>query len=365
MDGTDHEALLSLSLSPGLGPVSIRNLVSHFSSPSNVLSASKGKLLRTPGIGEKAAEAVLALAGKQAALKEIEWCKQHEIRMISYLDSRYPNLLRYIHHSPLFLFQKGDLDFNAQPSIAIVGTRNATAYGKAIAREFSAFFASKGINIVSGLAYGIDITAHKSVLEVAGKTTCVLAHGLDIIYPSVHRRQANAILRHGAWLTEYLRGTKPDAPHFPARNRIVAGMCQAVVVIEASKTGGALITARQAFDSNREVFAIPGRIQDPQSAGCHTLISEHTARLISSPQEVLDELDIQWLPEESMSHKQPPLALSAEESSVINAIGNEVLLIDQLMEKTGKPIQQLHALLLAMEFKGLISQLPGKRFKLN
>lgn len=365
MSQSSQEALLSLSLSSGLGPVSIRNLVSRFSSPEKVLHATKGKLLSTPGIGHKAAEAVLSLNGRVQALEEIEWCEKHQVNIISYLDPGYPNLLRYIHHAPLFLFQKGELDLNAQPAIAIVGTRNATEYGKELAAEFASFFALRGINIVSGLAYGIDIAAHKAAIESDGISTCVLAHGLDTIYPSVHKRKAKAMLQKGAWLTEYLTNTKPDAPHFPARNRIVAGMCQAVVVIEAGASGGALITARQAFDSNRQVFAIPGRVNDQYSQGCHQLISENTARLITSPEEVLEELEIQWFPEESLAHKTPVVPLSTEESDIINALASNTMILDQLIHKTGVSASQLQSRLLAMEFKGLITQLPGKRFKVT
>lgn len=258
---------------------------------------------------------------------------------------------------------------NAQPAIAIVGTRQATDYGKEMAATFAAYFAQRGLNVVSGMAYGIDIAAHRAALQAGGISTAVLAHGLDMIYPGIHARKAEEMLARGGWLTEYLTGTQPDAVHFPARNRIVSGICRAVVVIEAAETGGALITARKAFEQNREVYALPGRVGDKYSEGCNLLIRENIARLAISPDDILQDLQICWQPGEDQREQlelalsAPDLPLSAEEAQVLNVLARGEALIDQLAYQTGIPVHRLHSLLLSMEFKELLRQMPGKKFR--
>ena len=225
---------------------------------------------------------------------------------------------------------------------------------------------------MSGLAYGIDICAHRTVLRERGITTAVLGHGLDRIYPASHRSKAQQMLEQGGLLTEYPSGTDPDAPHFPARNRIVAGICKGVIVIEAGKTGGALITAKMAFDQHREVYALPGRIGDSRSIGCNHLIRDQIAKLITDPQEVLDDLEIQWQPDTSSSQTppQPTLELfpqenfTSQETKILNVLAKGETVIDQLTYLTQIPIPQLNPLLLSMEFKGLIRQTPGKKFRI-
>ena len=252
--------LLALALTKGLGPVSVKNLIAYCGSAKAVFDSPKGRLRRAPGIGETASRLVKESRNLQRAESEMNFCLREGIDMITYLDEDYPNRLKFIHNAPLILFKKGAVNLNAQPNIAIVGTRKSTDYGRELTEIFSSFFAQKGINVVSGLAYGIDITAHKIVLKEKGITTAVLAHGLDRIYPGKHYYKAQEMLEKGGILTEYLTGTDPDAPHFPARNRIVSGISKAVIVIEAAEKGGALITAKLAFDQNREVYAIPGRV---------------------------------------------------------------------------------------------------------
>ncbi len=358
-------ALLALALTKGLGPVTVKNLISLCGSPQAVLTTPVGKLKRAPGVGDKVARLINESDGMVRAEAELHWCDSHGVEMISYLDHRYPHLLKYIHHAPLFLFKKGNVDLNAQPNIAIVGTRKASPYGRDLTEQFSTFFAEKGINVVSGLAYGIDIVAHKAAIQAGGITTCVLGHGLDMIYPSSHYARAKEMLDRGGWITEYLIGTQPDAPHFPARNRIVAGMCKAVVVIEAAESGGALITAKQAFESNREVFAIPGRIGDHHSTGCNKLISDQIAKLVTSPSEVLEELDIVWNAIADQAPKVPPVPLNKEEAQVLNILQQGDALVDQLALQTGISMNRLNSLLLSMEFKDLVLQMPGKKFRMK
>ena len=295
--------LLALALTKGLGPISVKNLIAYCGSPESVFSAPKGRLLKAPGIGLHSVKLVQEAETLERAEKELAYCQQSGIQMLTYLDEAYPHQLKFIHDAPLVLFKKGPLDLNAQPNIAIVGTRRATDYGRDQAERFAQVLATQGINVVSGLAYGIDIAAHRATLKAGGVTTAVLAHGLDSIYPPRHSSKARQIFQEGALLTEYLTGTKPDAPHFPSRNRIISGICRAVLVVEAAEKGGALITARTAFEQNREVYALPGRLGDEFSSGCNALIRDQVAKLVTSPQEILEDLDICWQQHDEQSQQ--------------------------------------------------------------
>jgi DNA processing protein len=361
--------LLALSLTKGLGPVTVKNLIAYCGSAQAVFEMPKGKLLRVPGVGDQTAGLVRHSAHLHRAEEEAAFCTRNGVSIISYLDPEYPDALKYIPDAPLILFKKGAVSLNAQPAIAVVGTRQATDYGREQAERFAAFFAGRGLNVVSGLAYGIDIAAHRAALRAGGITTAVLGHGLDMIYPGRHAARAQEMLAQGGLLTEYLTGSQPDAAHFPARNRIVAGMCRAVVVIEAGESGGALITARRAFEQNREVYALPGRIGDPWSAGSNRLIRDHVARLVTDPQEILDDLQIQWNQHGDQAQQlelalaAPPQPLSQEEALVLNFLGSGEALVDQISLATGIPMNRLNALLLEMEFKELLRQMPGKKFR--
>lgn len=367
----DQLYLLALGLTKGLGPVTIKNLVAYCGSAKAVFESPLSRLRRTPGVGD----ATINLIGKAQNLNraeaELEFAQQAGVKVLSYLAPAYPSPLKYIHNAPIFLFQKGNLDFNAQANVAIVGTRRASPYGKEVARRCAKRLAKEGINVVSGLAYGIDIAAQKEVLEGKGKTTAVLAHGLDMIYPPAHATKAEAMLEKGALLTEYLTHSDPEAMHFPARNRIIAGICQAVIVIEASNKGGALITAEFAQQQNREVYAVPGRLGDPYSIGCNKLIRDHGAKLMLDPQEVIDDLALQWqnpsqdpqAEQLQLSLQAPQIPLNDEEAKVLNILQKGKANIDELSLNTGIPTGQLNSLLLGMEFKDLIRQLPGKLFE--
>ncbi|MEO0896752.1 MAG: DNA-processing protein DprA [Bacteroidota bacterium] len=359
--------LLSLALTRGLGPVTIKNLIAYCGGIEAVFEASKSKLLKTPGVGDQTLKLLRSKQELSRAEQEIKYCQRHGIEILSYLDPDFPQLLSFIHDAPLILFKKGPLNLNAQPALAIVGTRRVSPYGRELAEIFAQKFAQQDINVVSGLAYGVDIVSHKAVLKAGGRTTAVLAHGLDTLYPSNHRKKAKEIEETGALLTEYLTGAKPDAPHFPARNRIISGISRAVVVIEAGEKGGALITARYAFDQNREVFAIPGRVGDEFSKGCNKLIRQDVAKLVDRPEQVLEELDIQW--EHHQQHPQLQLGLqldtthySAPELKVLNALADGALHVDKISEMTGITHAGLSQHLLSLEFKDAIQQSPGKKF---
>ncbi len=369
----DRLYLIALSMSKGLGPVLIRNLVAFCGSVKKVLETPRGKLGKVPGIGEKTIDAILkARTLLPFAEQEIKRSEKYNVELLCYLDKAYPQHLKFIHDAPIILYKKGNIDFNAQPSIALVGTRTPTEYGKKMTALFADFFAKQGVNIVSGLAYGIDMTAHKTVLAENGITTAVLAHGLDTIYPPTHQEKAVEMLEKGGWLSEYAFGTKPDTAHFPARNRIVSGMSKAIIVIEAAEKGGALITARSGFEQNREVYALPGNVGNLFSEGCNKLIRENIAKLVTHPQEVLEDLEIQWLEYKAKVSESPDaimpfpnIPLSADETLVLNLLRNSELQIDNIAIQAGLPIATINSLLLMMEFKGLVAVMPGKKYRLQ
>ncbi|MCL4136136.1 UNVERIFIED_CONTAM: hypothetical protein GTU68_029384 [Idotea baltica] len=326
--------------------------------------------MRAPGIGEKSVALVKNAKSLARAEQEVKYCEKRGVEILNYLDDDYPNDLKYIHDAPLILFKRGAVNLNVQPNIAIVGTRKATEYGKELTEQFAAYFAERGLNVVSGLAYGVDIQAHKTVVKMGGITTGVLGHGLDMIYPGRHYEKAQQMIERGGLLTEYLTETKPEAAHFPARNRIISGICKGVIVIEAAEKGGALITAKYAFDQNREVFAVPGRVGDTYSKGCNNLISRNIAKLTTDPQEVLEELDIQWQQHSDRTDQlklalssPPKEPLSPDEAKVLNFLAKGEAVLDDITHHTGIPIHRINALLLSMEFKELLRQMPGKKFK--
>ena len=362
-----HIYLLALAFIHRLGPVSARNLIAYCGGAQAVFDIPASRLYRIPGIGHKTVQAIRARKTLQQAEKELLFCEKHGIEILSYLDEAYPKALKHAHDGPLVLFKKGNVDYNAQPNLAIVGTRKMTDYGREQSEIFARFFAERGIHVVSGLAYGVDITAHRACLQAGGQTTAILAHGLDQIYPKVHHCKAMEMVEQGSLLTEYPSGTAIDPGNFPARNRIISGLCQGVVVIEAAEKGGALITARFAFDQNREVFALPGRVSDPFSAGCLKLIRDQIAKCVMQPEEVLQELDIAWEARRdeqlTLQLEQAVEPLNGEEGKVLAFLNRGDALIDSIAMHTQLPIAQLNSMMLGMEFRGLVRQLPGKKYR--
>ncbi|MEZ4685458.1 MAG: DNA-processing protein DprA [Bacteroidia bacterium] len=364
---TQH--LLALSLIPKLGPVTARNLISWCGGVTAVFNAARTKLLGVPGIGHSIVNQLSNTSWLKKAEAILKQCEVLDIQIFSFLDPAFPDMLKSLYDAPLLVYQRGAGMVNAQPAIAIVGTRKATDYGKQTASEFAAYFAERGINVVSGLAYGIDYAAHKACLAAGGQTTAVLAHGLESIYPGSHTAKAMEILKSGNWISEYPPGSKIDPGNFPARNRIIAGLSRATLIIEASQKGGALITGRFAFDQNREVYAVPGRLQDSYARGCNALIRDQIAKLVTSPEEILIDLG---LDDRSVSSQCKQLELelpglnlphSEEEQKVLTFLNRGEALVDSISIQTRIPPQRLNPLLLAMEFRGLVRQMPGKKFR--
>jgi len=360
---------VALSLIPGIGTVTSRLLISYTGSAKAALQTPKGKLLRIPGIGPALADAV---AGNCAqALKEAEDIIQKAdkvgARILFYLDKEYPYRLKQIADAPTLIYYQGTSDLNASRILSIVGTRKSTQYGKDVTDQFLSDLALYEPLIISGLAYGIDIAAHRAALKNNLSTIGVMASGLDIIYPSAHQKTAEHMKLQGGLLSEYPFGTKPDAPRFPARNRIVAGLADATLVIEATEKGGALISADLANDYDRDVFAVPGPIHAVSSAGCNELIKTNRAALCTCAADIVKALN--W----SLLKEQVPVKavldlemLSEEEQSIMKLLlAAEDEHIDTLSWKTQLPISKVASLLLQLEFQGLVRSLPGKKFALQ
>lgn len=357
---------IALTLIPGIGDVAAKKLIAYCGSPEEVFKAKKPHLLKIPGMGEATANALLNHSALSRAEKELEFAMKHNIEVLFYLDESYPKRLKHCNDNPIVLYFKGKANLNSEKMISIVGTRNATEYGKKITQHLVEDLREHQATIVSGLAYGIDIYAHKAALQQGLPTVAVLAHGLDRIYPPAHKVTAERMLEHGGILTEFMSETNPDRENFPKRNRIVAGMSDAVVVIEAALSGGALITADIANTYNRDVFAVPGKLGDVYSEGCNRLIKTNKAALIESAKDIAYLLN--WNREAASVQVQRKLfvELNPEEEIVVEVMkqkGN--IAIDDLTLLSEFPMSKVAGILLNLEFNGVVKSLPGKVYQLN
>ena len=275
-------AQIALNFIPGIGHMLSKQLISYAGSASAVLGLSKNRLLKIPGIGPATAEAIINKIPIQKAEEQLELCAKNGTKLLLYNDEAFPKRLKHINDAPSILYVKGNVDLNCSKIISIVGTRKATNYGKEITKKLIEDLIPHQPLVVSGLAYGIDICAHRAALKYGLSTVGVMASGINIVYPSGHRETAQKMQVNGAILTDNPFDSKPDAPKFPARNRIIAGMADAIIVIEAAKRGGALITAEIGNGYNKDVFAVPGNLNKEYSEGCNALIKSHKAHLIQS-----------------------------------------------------------------------------------
>ncbi|MEO1050780.1 MAG: DNA-processing protein DprA [Bacteroidota bacterium] len=359
---------LALHLIPGVGYLNFKQLISYFGEAEAVFSATKGKLIKVPGIGNTIASHITS--GHSLAHAEIELKKVAKFggEILFHSDEHFPKRLKLINDAPALLYHKGNTELNKQKTIAIVGTRKATDYGKAVTKELIKELTKYDPLIISGLAFGIDIQAHKGALENGLQTVGVMAGGLNVIYPREHGKTAMKMIDSGGLLTENKIDAKPDAPKFPARNRIIAGMADITIVVEAARKGGALITAEIANGYNRDVFAVPGNIREKMSEGCNHLIRSNKAHLLTSVEDI--EYIMRWDSEGQVSKKEKEtLDLSLfdnEEIKVLQCLKacDSPLMIDKLSWQTNINVSQLSSILLNLEFKGYVSSLPGKMFRL-
>ncbi len=357
---------IALTCIPGVGHITARNLLSYCGSAEEVFEA-KGKQLKTiPGIGSKTVENILNHSAFKRAEQELNFIEKYKIKPLFFTDADYPKRLRNCFDAPVMLYFKGDAELNPGKVISVVGTRNATGYGKEICKQLIAGLQVHNPLVVSGLAYGIDSLAHKECVKNNMPTVGVLAHGLDRIYPAQHRNLAEKMLSCGGLLTEFLSETIPDRENFPKRNRIIAGMADVTIVVEASIKGGALITAEIANSYNRDVFAYPGRITDEFSSGCNYLIKTNRANLISKVADL--EYILGWTELQAKKNKPQlslPLNLSADEQVIADVLLSKgVLPVDELAILTNFQQSKLAVTILSMEMQGIVVSLPGKTYKL-
>ncbi len=353
---------------PGIGGILARNLVAYIGSIEGIFSQSAKALMKVPGIGQLNARQIKNSNVLPNAEKEIEFMERYGIDAHFYTDTTYPRRLQNCVDAPLLLFTKGKMNLNKQRVISIVGTRNATDYGKGLVDNLIKEFAVRKyeIVVVSGLAYGIDIQAHRSALKNNIPTVGVIAHGLDILYPSLHKETAKNMMETGGLVTDFVSGTKIDPSNFIKRNRIIAGLADATIVVESAKKGGALVTADIASSYNRDVFAFPGRSGDTFSKGCNQLIRNNAATLIEGIEDL--EYFMGWENSSKTDAVQSSLfvELNANEQRIVDILRKEdKLFIDQISSKMELPGSRISAMLLNLEFKNVVLALPGNMYKLR
>lgn len=356
---------VGVTMLPGIGDVYARALVTHFGSPEAVFRATKKDLETIEGIGRKRMEGILKFNLNKAE-EEITFLKKHNIQAIFFQDKNYPKRLAHCFDSPAMLYYKGNTDLNSARFVAIVGTRNQSEYGRNLCENLIGVLENEGVVVVSGLAFGIDTTAHKASLKHQIETIGVLAHGLDRIYPSENKTIARQMIEHGGLLTEFRAGTIPDRKNFPSRNRIVAGMCDCIVVIESGLKGGSLITAELGNGYNKDVFAFPGRVNDPKSEGCNYLIKTNKAALITSGEDLLYMMG--WKKDSKIKKKKQRelfIELEDDEQLIYNLLHNGPVHIDDLYLNSNLNGSAVAKSLLMLEMQGIINTLPGKMYELS
>ncbi len=353
---------IALRATPGVGDVLGRRLIAHFGRPADVLVASAQALVAAgfrPHQAERLVRRLAVARGAEAA-EDARRIEAHGARLISCLDAEYPAPLQHLADAPLTLVASGTM-LGSGPALAIVGSRRATPYGRDVARQLGEDLAHAGFAIVSGLARGIDAAAHRGALRAGGVTIAVLGSGLDRIYPPEHSDLAAEITATGTLLTERPMRALPLAPHFPARNRIIAGMTVGTIVVEAAGRSGALITARMALEAGREVFAVPGRIDSPVSAGPHALLQDG-AKLVRHVGDVLDELGPALRRESEPA--TDPASGSAHDDPLLACLAGGPVGIDRLVRESGLPAADVLARVLDLELRGLVTQRPGQQVEL-
>ncbi len=358
---------IALSLIPGIGDINARKLVSYIGSVEGVFTEPYRSLIKIPGIGTTLARQIYERSYLKIAEKEAEYVKKNCIKTYFYLDKDYPYRLKQCEDSPIIFYFKGNCDLDAARILSVVGTRNPTGRGKEICEKIITGLAldNPGLVIVSGLAYGIDITAHKSALANNLPTLGVLGHGFKTTYPYVHKPVAEAMLKNGGLLTDFHSDEKPERNNFIKRNRIIAGISDATLIVESAVTGGALITTDLANSYNRDVFAVPGRIDDTWSAGCNNLIKRNKAALVESHLDI--EYFLNWQPQKNNPPVQRVLfaELTDDEKKIYELLNKEEEMnFDQICRETGFSVNKLSTILLQMEFNRLIKSCPGNIFKI-
>lgn len=357
---------IALTQIPHIGSAQARVLINHFGDAESIFKAKQKTLESIESIGEVRASAVKAFDDFALAEAEISFIEKYKITPLFIANPNYPQRLTRCFDAPAMLYYRGNADLNSVKIISIIGTRNNTDYGKAITEKFVEELAAQNVLILSGLAYGIDAIAHKAALHNQLPTIGVLAHGLDTIYPAQHKNLAKDILASGGGLlTEFGKETKADKHNFPRRNRIVAGMADATIVVETAIKGGSMITAELAHNYNRDVFAFPGKTTDSKSAGCNFLIAHKRAELLTSANDFIKAM--RWEPRKIKPKAQQELFidLSKEEKLIVQLLSaKETVHIDEIFLSSGLTSSAVAGAMLSLELQNIVSALPGKLYKL-
>ena len=355
---------IALTLLPGIGYVNGKKLVAYCGGAEAVFCEKKKALMQISGIGEYTVKCIVSQKVMRRAEEEMAFVEKNGIKPLFYLDTEYPRRLQHCHDSPMMLYYKGNADLNAAKAVGVVGTRNITDYGRYATEKIIEDLASDNILVVSGLAYGVDAVAHRAALKYDLATVGVLGHGMQTVYPAENRKLSINMLEKGGILTEFVSGTQPDRENFPMRNRIVAGMVDCLVVVESAIKGGAMITAEIANSYDREVFAIPGKIGDIYSEGCNQLIKTNKANLLTNAADI--RYILRWDLDTKVVAKQMRLFrdFSEDEKKVMDVfVNNNVVHLDDIIVGTDLSPSKIASILLSLEFDGVLTALPGKRYQ--
>jgi DNA processing protein len=354
----DKRYWIGFNLVKGIGAVRMRALLAYFDSLEDAWTAP-AEQLQEAGLSPRLAESAVNLRAKVDLEKIWNQIEKQGISVLTWDDELYPPRLKEIEQPPPVLYARGEITLDDHYAVAIVGTRRVTPYGRQIAEDLAAFLAGQGITVVSGLARGVDAVAHSAALKAGGRTIAVLGSGVDKIYPPEHLQIAEKMMKQGAVVSDYAVGTPPESANFPPRNRIIAGLSMATVVVEAGETSGALITAEFAAEQGREVFAVPGSILAPQSKGANKLIQQGAHPLLS-PQDLTQALNLTRTGDFKAARKAIPA--DALEAQLLAALGAEPVHVDEIRNATGLPIEKVSATLTLMELKGMVRQVGGMSY---
>jgi len=362
----EYARWIALSQVKGLGGVSFKKLAAHFVDPTRVFSASAEELQQVPGLDKSVIEGLVNFSGWEQIETEIRRIRQAEVTIVPFTDVRYPARLRMIADPPPFLYVKGEIRAEDDKAVAVVGSRSASDYGRKVTRDLSRGLAALGFTVVSGLARGIDGTAHETALGCGGRTIAVLGSGVDRAYPPEHAALYRRISQNGAVVSELPVGTRPMAFNFPPRNRLISGLSLGVVVVEATEKSGSLITAALAVEQGREVFAVPGEVGSSRSRGAHRLIRQG-AKLVETVEDIVEEIAPQLLTRAGEQAKDGrrglPQNASEEVKKIFHLLQERSLQIDEVIESSGFSPAKVSEVLLDLELQGYLRQLPGKRYR--
>ncbi len=358
---------IALTMVPHIGDVHAKELLQHFGGAEKVFTARKSELDRFPGIGTVRSKSIKSFTGFKRAEEELRFIEKYKIKVLTQLSEDYPRRLLNCYDAPQVLYYRGNANLNEQKIVAVIGTRNPTDYGKEMTCKIIEDLTQHRALIISGLAYGIDALAHRTSLKNKLQTVGVLAHGLDRIYPDANEALAKEMTAHGGLLTDFMSGTKPDKQNFPKRNRIVAGIADATVVVETNMSGGSMITAELANNYNKDVFAVPGKTTDAKSVGCNYLIRSNKAALITSGKDITEFMN--WF--NSAATRKPRqkelfIELAPAEKKILEIVSQkESISIDDINLQSGLSSSSIAAAILNLELNDLITSLPGKIYKVT